>query len=158
MNQPMLSIVAAGGEHPLIDMDGTILIQFGLFLIMAFLATQWLFRPYLQMREERREGIEGSREEAVRLAAEADAAMADYEARLGAARSAAYEEQRTLRAEATAFQRKHTDESRQQASAMLEEARAKIASEADAARAELMPRADMLARDIATKLLGREVA
>ncbi|MEM9489892.1 MAG: hypothetical protein AAGC55_12155, partial [Myxococcota bacterium] len=62
MYQPMLESLAAGGL-PLIDWDYTAFIQLGLFLIMSFFATQWVFKPYLRMRDERREGIEGAREE-----------------------------------------------------------------------------------------------
>ncbi len=57
MHQPVQTIIAAGGGHPLIDIDGTVLIQFGIFLVMAFFATQWLFKPYMRMRDERREGM-----------------------------------------------------------------------------------------------------
>lgn len=161
MNLPVLitaAAVAAGSEHPLIDLDGTIFIQFGLFLVMAFFATQWLFKPYLRMREERSKGIEGAREEAASLSAEADARMADYESKLAKARAKAHEKQREIRAEAAEHKREVTEKARAEATKAMEEAQAKVAAEAAAARAELMPRAGVLAQEITTKLLGRKVA
>lgn len=158
MHQPVLSTLAAGGGHPLIDIDGTAFIQFGLFLIMAFLANQWLFKPYLRMREDRHQAIEGAQEKATKLEAEAHAHEAEYQAKLSAARSRAYDEQRKIRGEATAFQREVTEEARDKANTAIEKARGTIRDEAESARNELMPKADALAKQIASKLLSREVA
>lgn len=154
----VLGYVAAGSEHPLIDLDGTILIQLGIFLVVAFLASQWLFKPYLRMREERVKGIDGARREAESLVAEADARKADYESKLAVARGRAYDEQRKLRTEATSHHREVTDKARAEATRAVEEAQARVAADVTAARAELMPRADALAGEIASKLLGRRVA
>jgi F-type H+-transporting ATPase subunit b len=157
MHQPALMTLAAEG-HPLIDFDYTVLIQFGIFAVTALVATQWLFKPYLRMREGRAEGIDGARTEAETFSAEADARLADYQAKLAAARSRALDEQRKIRSEAAAHEREVTDKARAQATGALDQAQARVAREAETARAELMPRADAIAADIATKLLGRKVA
>lgn len=158
MHQPVLRTVAAAGEHPLIDIDLTILIQFGLFVLMALVATRLLFRPYLKMREERSAGIDGAQREAKELSAEADARLSDYESKLAAARDRALEEQRKIRAEAAAHQREVTDKARTQATTALEEARVEVRKQTETARAELMPKADALAQDMVSRLLGRQVA
>lgn len=158
MHPMVLRTVAAGGVHPLIDLDGTIFIQFGIFLLLAFVATSFLFKPYLKMREERTAGIEGARREAKELEGEAETRMADYEKRMAEARARALDEQRKVRGDAAAHQRDVTEKARHQANAALEEAHAKVAEETSRARKELLPRADALAQDIVTKLLGREVA
>jgi F-type H+-transporting ATPase subunit b len=158
MDSMVLRAVAAGGVHPLIDLDGTIFIQFGIFLILAMVATRLLFKPYLKMREERTAGIEGARREAKELESEAETRMADYEKRMSDARARALDEQRKVRAEAALHQREVTEKAREQATKALEESHAKVADETSRARKELLPRADALAQDIVTKLLGREVA
>ena len=158
MHPLVLRTVAAGGAHPLIDLDGTIFIQLGLFLLMAFVATRLLFKPYLKMREDRTAGIEGARHEAKQLESEAEGRMADYEQRLAQARDSALSEQRKVRAEAAAHQREVTEAARAQAAAALEKAHAQVVETTASARAELLPRADARARDIVTKLLGREAA
>lgn len=158
MDSLVLRTVAAGGAHPLIDIDGTVFIQLGLFVILALTATQLLFKPYLKMREQRTAGIEGARREAKELEVEAEGRMADYEQRLARARDSALEEQRKVRAEAAAHQREVTEKAREQAAVALAEAHARVADETSRARKELLPRADALARDIVSKLLGRELA
>jgi len=158
MHPVMLRAVAAGGTHPLIDLDGTVFIQLGLFLILAFFATNLLFKPYLKMREERSAGIEGARREAVDLESEAESRRADYEKRMAEARERALEEQRKVRSEAAAHQREVTEKAREQSAEALATAHAKVATESAKAREELLPRADALAQDIVQKLLGREVA
>lgn len=158
MYQAVLGTVAAGGEHPLIDVDGTLWIQLGLFLLMGLVVTNWLFKPYLRMREEREKGIDGARKEAETMTSEADSRLADYESKLAAARSRAYDEQRKLRAEATAYQAEVTDKARAEANKAIEESRAKVREQVEAARAELMPQAETLAGQMTAKLLGRKVA
>lgn len=157
MDQTTLATLAAGG-HPLIDLDLTAVLQFALFLILAFLANKMLFQPFLQLRARRKQGIEGAREEAERMTASADAKLADYEKQLTAARTRAGDEGRKVRLEAAAHEREVTDKARAAAQISIDEAQARMRAEAEKARAELMPQAEALARSISAKLLGREVA
>ncbi len=151
-------IAASGGEHPLIDLDFTVLIQLVLFVTTAIIATKFLFKPYLRLREDRIAGIEGAREEATNMSAQADAQLADYEGKLSSARARAEEERRKLRAEAAAHEREVLEKTRSEAVTAQQQAAERINKETEAARAQLRPRADEIARSVATKLLGREVA
>lgn len=151
-----LSTLAAG--HPLIDIDLTVFVQFALFLILFVVANKLLFQPYLALRERRKAGIDGARAEAERTTAQADAKLADYEKKLAAARGRANEEGRKVRAEAAGHEKDVTDKARAGAQKSVEEAIAKMRAETDAARLQLLPQANSLARQIASKLLGREVA
>lgn len=154
----MLHTYSAIAAHPLIDIDSTVFIQFGLFLLLFWVANKWMFQPYLALRQRRKDGIEGARAEAERTSAQADAKLADYEAKLAAARAKGNEEGHKVRAEATAHEREVTETARASAQKTSDEAHAKMRAETDAARAELMPQADALAKKIASRLLGREVA
>jgi F-type H+-transporting ATPase subunit b len=144
--------------HPLIDIDSTVFIQFALFLVLYWFANKWLFQPYLALRQRRKDGIEGARAEAERTSASADAKLADYEKKLAAARARGNEEGRKLRAEATAHEREVTDRARTDAQRQIDEAQASLRAQTEAARGELMPQAQSIARQIASRLLGREVA
>jgi F-type H+-transporting ATPase subunit b len=155
MHQALTTLAAA---HPLIDIDGTVFVQFGLFLILLVVANKLLFQPYLQLRERRKAGIEGARAEAERMTAQADAKLADYEKQLAAARSRANDEGRKVRAEAAAHEKDVTDKARSEAQTSIDEATTKMRAEAEAARLQLLPQANTLAKQIASKLLGREVA
>jgi F-type H+-transporting ATPase subunit b len=150
------STLASG--HPLIDIDLTVFVQFGLFLVLLIVSNKLLFQPYLQLRERRKAGIDGARAEADRMTASADAKLADYEKQLGAARNRANEEGRKVRAEASAHEKDVTDKARAEAQKAIDEAAAKMRQETEAARLQLLPQANTLARQIASKLLGREVA
>jgi F-type H+-transporting ATPase subunit b len=155
MHQALTSLASG---HPLIDIDLTVFVQFGLFLLLFVAANKLLFQPYLALRERRKAGIEGAREEADRMTASADAKLADYEKQLAAARNRANEEGRKLRTEATTHEKDVTDKARAEAQKSIDEATAKMKQETEAARLQLLPQANTLARQIATKLLGREVA
>jgi F-type H+-transporting ATPase subunit b len=158
MDHSVLVTVAAGDSHPLIDFDLTVVVQFGLFLLMFLVANKLLFQPYLRLREKRQAGIEGARREAELMSAEADTKLADYEKQLAGARARAHEEQRVIRAEAAAYDREVTDKARSQAMTAVEQAQSKVRSETESARRELLPQAESMARSMASRLLGREVA
>jgi F-type H+-transporting ATPase subunit b len=145
-------------ESPLIDIDHTVWIQLALFLVVAFLGSRLLFRPYLRMRDERSAGIEGARDEAARLSAEAEARLAHYQSEMESARARAQDERRKVRSEAANRQREIVDLARQETGRTFEQARARIESESKAARDALLPRAAQLADEIAGKLLGRGVS
>jgi F-type H+-transporting ATPase subunit b len=148
----------ASGGHPLIDIDLTAVVQLLLFFVLYLFSNKMLFQPYLALRERRRTGIEGARAEAERMTAEADSKLTDYEKKLAIARAKGNEEGRKLRTEAVAHERDVTERARDAASKATVEAAAKMRAQTEAARAELMPQADALARKMASKLLGREVA
>ena len=155
MDQAFVSIASG---HPLFDIDGTVFVQFGLFLLLYVVSNQLLFKPYLRLRQRRTEGIDGARAEAERMTAQADSKLADYEKQLAAARSRANEEGRKVRAEASQHEKDVTDKARGEAQKSIDEATAKMRQETEAARLQLLPQANQLAKQIASKLLGREVA
>jgi F-type H+-transporting ATPase subunit b len=149
-------IVSLASGHPLIDIDLTAFVQFALFLITVYVSNKLLFQPYLQLRERRKAGIEGARAEAERMTAEAE--RADHEKELAAARDQAAEEGRQIRREATEYEKKVTDDARRSAQEAFDKAQKQMRSQTEAARAQLLPQAQVLARSISSKLLGREVA
>jgi F-type H+-transporting ATPase subunit b len=153
-------LIAAQQEEappPLIDVDGTLFIQFALFLIMLFILSRLVFRPYLKLRDERHKGIEGAREEATKMQERARGVNADYDAQLTRARQRGSEERQRLRAEAATYERQVLGAARDESQKALEAARGKIASEASDARTKLTAESTALARQIVTKVLGREV-
>src|SRR5690349_18845017 len=137
-------------DHPLIDIDGTVFIQLALFFIVALIGSRLLFRPYLKMRDERSAGIEGARDEATRLSAEAEARLSHYEKQIEGARAKAQEERRRVRTEAATTQRETTDAARAKAAKAFDDAKARVTQQTEAARKDLLPRANQVAQDIAS--------
>lgn len=162
MNAQMLELAqnaaASAQELPLIDLDGTVFVQFAIFVVTLIVLTQFLFKPFLAMMAARHDGIEGSRAEAVRADEEARAKIADYDARFAKARATAGGERQALRGEATERERAVVQAAIAKANDAIARARVTIQADATRARTELAPRAAELGRQIARRLLGREVA
>lgn len=153
-------LIAAPEEAspPLIDVDGTLFVQFAFFLIMLFVLSRFVFRPYLAMRDARHKGIEGAREEAAAMQERARATNADYDVKLTKARQRGAEERARLRGEGAVYERQVLGAARDESQKVLDTARAKIAADAAAARDKLAAESTGLARQIVRKILGREAA
>lgn len=153
MQAPLLAAAAA----PVVDVDGTIFIQAGIFLLLMAILYPLLFKPWLATQQRREQAITGTTAAASDLRARADEEGRRYEARLAEARARAA----GIRSDAV----KVSEGERQRA---LAEARAvagdetaalrqRLDREAEEARTTLATRVEELAQDIATKLLGRTV-
>jgi F-type H+-transporting ATPase subunit b len=144
-------------EPQLLDVDATTFVMFGLFLLTVFILTQWLWKPYIRVREERVARVDGYRQEAERLEKEAATRLARVEAQLAEARRAGSAERGRARAEAQAHEAKLTTEAQAAAQRTLAEARARVEAAMAAERAKLEGRAAILGRTITEKVLGRSV-
>jgi F-type H+-transporting ATPase subunit b len=154
----LLTVASEEGSPPLIDVDGTLLIQFALFLIMLLILSRALFRPYLKLRDTRHKGIEGAREEAHSMEQRARDIVAGYDAQLSAAKLRGTEERQRLRTEGAVYERQVLGRARDEAQKALDGARLQINTETAAARAQLEQQSTGLAQEIVKKILGREVA
>ncbi len=155
-----LTLLAAAEEAPppLIDLDWTVAIQFGLFLIMFFVLNQFLFQPYLKMREERGKSIEGAKQDAKKMDEQARATIADYDAKMSRAKQRGAEERALKRSEAAAREGQLLVAAREEAQKAMQAARMRVSIQTQQARTKLEAESDALARMMAQKILGREVA
>jgi len=150
-----LAALLSGGS--IIDLDGTVFVQLGMFAI-AFVALYGLvFKPMLALLEAREEAIDGARDSAKRLELEVKEKQASFEAELRKVRSASGEERDRLRAEGQDLERKLLESVRVETQGSLDSARERLAVEAQTARQRLETTRGELAREIASKVLGREV-
>ena len=154
---PLVSLAAANA-HPIIDLDSTVFVQLAIFVVTALVLSKYLFKPYLAIVAQRGAGMEGARDEARRLDEEAQARLADYDARMAAAKSHASAERGKLQSAAVVRDREISEAARASTHGALEVARAKLAKDAAETRAQLEPRAQEIARGIFKKILGREAA
>jgi F-type H+-transporting ATPase subunit b len=151
-------VLAEGAPPPLIDLDGTLLVQLALFLITLFVLSRALFGPYLKMRADRDRGIGGAKEEAAKMGDKSRAIVEDYDQKLAAAKRRGADERNKLQQEATARERELIGAARNESQSALEVARKKIVADTATGRAALQNEAATLARKVASKALGREVA
>jgi F-type H+-transporting ATPase subunit b len=153
----MLAAAPQVHEPQLIDIDNTIFVQLGIFLLLVAVLHRFLWKPYLKVRGERVTRIEGYREEAARLAAEAEARLARAEAELAEARRLGSGERAAARAEAHAREQTLLGEAQAAAQKLVAEARGKLEAVLSAERSKLLLKAGEIAREAARKILGREV-
>jgi F0F1-type ATP synthase membrane subunit b/b' len=144
-------------DQQLLDLDATVLVMLGLFLLTSVVLTQWLWKPYLRVREERVGRVDGYRQEAARLETEAKTRLAHVEAKLADARRAGSSERARARTEAQAREQAILAEAQAAAARSLAEARARLDSAFAAEQARLHERASALGREIGEKVLGRGV-
>ena len=154
-----LVLLAAEGHKPapLVDIDGTIFVQFGIFIVLLFILTKLVIRPYLALLRERDINIDGAKSEATTMSHQADTDLDSYEDKVMAARREAASVRSTLREEGEQEAAQLLGKVRAESDAKVESARQKIRKDADASRLALRTRADRIAREITIKLLGREV-
>jgi len=144
-------------EGSIIDLDGTIWIQLGLFAVAFFVFKPLIFRPMVALFEARENAIEGAKLEALRLQDEASAESEEFEDEMRRLRLQAGEERDRLRAEGKRLERTVLDRVREETDKQLAEADAKLKTEAAQLRVEIDQSIPLLAKQIASKMLNRQV-
>ncbi|WP_394826318.1 hypothetical protein [Pendulispora albinea] len=140
-----------------VDFDLTMLGQVVLFLILMAVLKPLLFDPMLKLFEAREVRIEGAIQEGHREDQKSAEAQAKYESEMQAARAAGNLDREKLRAEAIKSENEILARVRASTAKTLEEGRKQAENEATQVRAALRDQSKVLARDIATRVLGREV-
>ena len=157
----MLSIIPMGvllsGGSP-IDLDGSFFVQLGIFFVAFLILRSLVFKPVMQLFDERDAAMSGSKELAEKMSGEADATRESFEAQLRTVRQKANEERDKKRAEAQQLARDLTSKARQHNTSQLTAAKARLDMEARDARAKADAEVPELARKIGEKLLGRSVS
>ena len=151
-------ILAAEEAPPLIDLDGTVFVQFGLFLVLFIILSQVLWKPYLALRDDRDKGMGGARDQAEEMTAKTREMTATYDKRLAEAKTKASDERNQIRITGANREREILDEARQKAQAAQGKAREQIAAQSAAARQKLEADSASLAKTVVKRILGREVA
>ncbi|HEX4448400.1 MAG TPA: ATP synthase F0 subunit B, partial [Polyangiaceae bacterium] len=125
----------------------------GLTLILKPL----LFDPMLKLFEERERRIDGAKMQARKIDEKSASALAKYESEMAKARAQANAEREKIRAEAQRKEQEIMGAMRVSTARTLEEGKQRAHAEAQRVRATLKGEATTLARDLAGRVLGREV-
>jgi F-type H+-transporting ATPase subunit b len=148
--------LAEGGVT--VDLDLTLFVQLGFFLVLLFVLKPTLFDPMMRLFEEREKRIEGTRHQATKEDERSAKALAKYEGILATAREAGGVERDGIRAEGAKREAAMMAQIRAEVAGTLEQGRAAIGQEAKTAREQLHGEARALGREAASRVLGREVA
>ena len=144
-------------EAPLIDIDGTVFIQFALFCAMFVALYALLWKPFLAVQEERGRRIDGARKDAQAMAQRADAMLRDYEAELLKAKQRGGDERKRLRDEGLAQERDVLATTRAIGEKAWADAQQRIAGQRDVARTTLQAEGSAIGLQIAARILGRAI-
>src|SRR6187401_3312482 len=153
----LLTAAPQAHEPQLIDVDGTIFLQLGIFLVLMFVLGKFLWKPYLRVRTERVARVEGYREEAAKLEVDAQQRLQRADAALAEARRVGAGERAVARAEAHAREQTLLAEATAAAQRKLADARTRLNAAIAAERKKLEGDASDVAMAAARKILGREV-
>lgn len=138
----------------MLDLNITLLIQLGNFLITIIVLNILLIRPLRKVMRERRELMDGLGSDAEGFETKAKARLDNYEAQLAEARRQAAANREEGRGEGMREQQAVLDSAQKEAQGILAEARAKLDAEAQNSLAELRGRVGDYSQQLAARVLG----
>jgi len=141
-----------------IDFDRTFILQMAIFALLIVVLRPLLFEPVLSIFEERERRTDGAKAEARLMQAEAGELLREYERELVRVGEVAAAERDRLRTETARLEAEILSEARAVTSRVVDEGRRRIETEVNSIRFDLGKQSERLARDIAARVLGREVA
>ncbi len=151
----LTSALLSGGS--ILDLDGTIFVQLAIFFIAFFILRELVFKPMMTLFDAREEAIDGARKEAKAMEQEALDKGVTFDEEMRKVRLEAGEERDKLRGEGLRLEREMLDKVRNETNQVLADAEKKMTAEAAKVRTELESQIPLIAKQIATQLLGREV-
>ena len=141
-----------------LDFDLTFIAQFVLFTAFITVLKPLLLDPLLKVFEERERRTEGAKDVARDMDKKAAALLARYEAELDKVRREASAERERLRQDTARLEAQIMADARDETTKILDAGKARITAEVAQLRSELERTRPELAAQIASRLLGREVA
>jgi len=150
---------AAASEGTLeIFFDRRIVYLLALFVLLIVPVNKLLLNPLIGVLDERRERIEGAKGRAEQVAKEAEAVLQRYETAVRGAKEDAEGDRRSRIEEARGEQLDATAAVRAEAEEHMAQARSEVDQLLDEARSELRTHAEELAREAASRVLGRPLS
>jgi F-type H+-transporting ATPase subunit b len=140
-----------------VDFDATFVVQLVLFVALTLFLKPVLFDPMLKLFEERERRIDGAKLLARKIDDKSATAQAKYETEMAKARASAAAVRDKIRADALKHEQEILGAVRASTAKVIEDGKRSALAEAEKARAALKADAAVLARDLAGRVLGREV-
>ena len=124
-------------------------------LLLAVILNRWLFKPVLRVIAERETAVQSAMQMAEEATARARAASAEFDAKMGAARTDLYKQLDERRKAGDAYRAELMAKTRDEVDKTLADARMQLDAQVAEATTKLERDADQLGREIADKVLGR---
>jgi len=127
-------------------------------ILLAVVLDRVLFRPLLRVMRERADAVSSAIRLAENATAKAQAATAEFDAKVTAARTDLYKQMDERRKAADGYRADLMAKTKTEVDSQLSAASETLRAQADQARATLDKDAEALGQQIAAKVLGREQA
>lgn len=150
-------LLAAAPQAINVDVDLTFVVQLVLFVALTLILKPILFDPMLKLFEEREKRIDGAKLQARKIDEKSASALGKYEAEMARARAAAGADRDKIRAEAVKREQDILATVRASSQKVLDDGKRAVHAEAERVRVTLRAEAGTMARDLASRVLGREV-
>lgn len=145
-------------EGSIIDFDGTLLVHIVIWFVAFFMLRALVFKPMVALFEAREAAIDGARAEARQMEKDAAKKADAFEEEMRQVRIEAGAERDKLRQEGLRLERTVLEKVQKETQASIASAEKRLEQEAAQIRQEIHATIPGLARQMASKLLGREVS
>jgi F-type H+-transporting ATPase subunit b len=142
----------------MIDIDWTLFVQIANFLFLVFLLNMVLFRPIRRILKERQALVSGMQADISSLSESEQGVRQEIQSELLAARKSGINRRDMIKQEGSAVEAGMLEKAKAEVDEEVARMTAKIKADVAAAREALRPQVESFALDLATKILGREVA
>ena len=140
-------------ESPALDLDITMFIQFGIFLLVFLALRKFVLIPYFKAYDEREKRTTGAQQEAKELQDKAAEATSEYETARQKAYAEAENERRIKVNAANEKASEVVEKARKEIQLDIAEKQASLAAELELARKNASPEIDAISEQIARKIL-----
>ncbi len=150
------AVSQASASEDLLSVNKTVFIEIVIFIAAIFVLNALVFKPFLELIDRRDKLTKGAIKEAKELEEKVKGIILEYEVKLNEARAQAQEERNKIVREGEAAANGIIAKTREETASLLDEAKKKLESDTEAVKEKLKGDVQMLTREIASKVLGRE--
>lgn len=141
----------------MISLDYSVVYQVILFVIVWLVLTRILFRPYLKLLEEREHRTAGTEQESTALTEEGERLKGQYRELIAQAQASGIAAKESILQEARQQREKLISQAREEAARILEQVRTEIQRQIEKEKVLAVTEAAVIAKEMASKVLGRRV-
>lgn len=142
----------------MISLDYSVVYQIILFLVLWLILRKILFQPYLQLLEERERKTTGAQHDSLELEHQGARLRAEYQEKIAQTKAASYASKEAILHRARGERETILTEAREEAMKLLEGTRRELESQMQKERQIAAVEASIIAKDMASKILGRKLA
>ena len=128
-----------------------------MFVCSIFFLNKTLFKPLLELDDKREKLTSGASSEAKELKLKAEQTIKEYTDRINEARIHTQEERNLIRKADQSSASEMIEKVRSEMNSLLQDAKSKIEDEAVSIREKIKPEIEIIAKDVASKLIKKEI-